>query len=393
VVVSIVVLLVGGVLSAHAVGTYQRNQVWATEETLWEDVVQKSPRNARALMNYGLSQMSKGRYQKAKNLFDRGKVIWPNYSHLETNLGIVTDRLGDPEAAERHFKRAIQLRWNFPGGHYFYARWLVEQGRAEEALGRLKDALGISPNYSAARTMLMNLYAAKGTEAELAPLVQETLALFPQNPLSMSYAKGEFPTTAYPQKLQTVLALRQTLKKEPESEIAQKNLAQALAQLGLEEGQTQSVMSQAKVTLGVKPEESPVKEFPVTSTPLERPQGGQLFAQAISAQQTGNRQAAIARYEELLKLDPQHREGALNLAELLLQGKTKGEWVRSVLLYQKVLKIIDPNNVEALHHLASAYRKLGYQEQAGKYDREYQERKAHSEEQGSSEPRMAKIGQ
>ncbi len=40
-------------LCASAYATFQRNKVWKTEETLWYDVVIKSPGNGRGLMNYG----------------------------------------------------------------------------------------------------------------------------------------------------------------------------------------------------------------------------------------------------------------------------------------------------------------------------------------------------
>src|SRR5258705_5993426 len=44
------------VLCGHAIGTYQRNKAWLSEETLWRDVVEKSPTNGRAWMNYSLAQ-------------------------------------------------------------------------------------------------------------------------------------------------------------------------------------------------------------------------------------------------------------------------------------------------------------------------------------------------
>lgn len=53
---AVAVLIVCG----HAVGTYHRNRVWRSEETLWGDVVQKSPTNGRAWMNYGLSPIKFG---------------------------------------------------------------------------------------------------------------------------------------------------------------------------------------------------------------------------------------------------------------------------------------------------------------------------------------------
>jgi protein O-mannosyl-transferase len=60
-------------LSAFAYGTHQRNIVWHTEETLWKDVTEKSPRNGRGLMNYGLTQMAKGKTIEALDYFERAK--------------------------------------------------------------------------------------------------------------------------------------------------------------------------------------------------------------------------------------------------------------------------------------------------------------------------------
>lgn len=40
-------------LSLYGYGTHERNKVWRTDETLWKDVTEKSPKNARGLMNYG----------------------------------------------------------------------------------------------------------------------------------------------------------------------------------------------------------------------------------------------------------------------------------------------------------------------------------------------------
>src|SRR5207237_9819011 len=101
------------VLIAHAIGTHDRNRVWLSEETLWADVVSKSPSNGRGLMNYGLSQMQHGRYARAKALFTKAQTLAPNYPVLEVNLGLVSAAMGDELAAERHFARALQLEPNY----------------------------------------------------------------------------------------------------------------------------------------------------------------------------------------------------------------------------------------------------------------------------------------
>ena len=43
-----------------AAGTHERNRVWHDDESLWRDVVAKSPNNGRGLMNYGLIFMQRG---------------------------------------------------------------------------------------------------------------------------------------------------------------------------------------------------------------------------------------------------------------------------------------------------------------------------------------------
>jgi protein O-mannosyl-transferase len=239
------VLIIGG----HAVGTYHRNTVWRTEETLWSDVVQKSPTNGRAWMNYGLSVMGRGDFGEAKRLFEQAQRYAPYYATLQTNLGIVNDKLGAPLVAEPHFQRALQLDPDFVGGHYFYARWLVEQSRAREALPLLQRALTLSPGFYAARALLIQLYGVREAKAELAALLQETLALSPTDPLALAYAQGEIglalPTpsaqayyergvelTNAGQHLEAALAYRQALRFDPPSAEAANNLGWSLAKLG-----------------------------------------------------------------------------------------------------------------------------------------------------------------
>jgi hypothetical protein len=64
--VKAVAAIAGAVLILCAIGTWQRNAVWHTEETLWRDAALKSPRNGRALMNYADEQ---GRLPNGARLF------------------------------------------------------------------------------------------------------------------------------------------------------------------------------------------------------------------------------------------------------------------------------------------------------------------------------------
>jgi Flp pilus assembly protein TadD len=161
--------------------------VFLSAETLWRDVVEKSPANGRGLMNYGLVKMARGQYEEAKQLFDRAAIYNPNYATLEINLGIVTDRLGQPAVAEAHFARALQLQPNDPNPHAYYARWLVQQGRAVDAISHLQRAIALSPGDLFARRLLLDAYAKAGRAAEMKALAGETLALAPGDPETKRY--------------------------------------------------------------------------------------------------------------------------------------------------------------------------------------------------------------
>src|ERR1700736_1913146 len=96
-------------LCANGYATFQRNKVWRTEETLWHDVVIKSPGNGRGLMNYGNTLMAKGDYAGALDYFPRAQHLTPQYSVLFINLAIAEDATKQSALAEQHFKQALRL--------------------------------------------------------------------------------------------------------------------------------------------------------------------------------------------------------------------------------------------------------------------------------------------
>jgi tetratricopeptide (TPR) repeat protein len=179
-------------LAAHTAGTVVRNQVWKSEESLWLDVTEKSPLNGRGLMNYGLTLMARGDLQTARSYFERAARLTPNYSTLEINLGIVNGALGQPVVAEAHFLRALVLV-DDADGHFYYARWLTQAGRAPAALPHLRRALAISPGFMDARRLAMRLDAAGDETDELRRVALDTLAIDGRNSDAVAYARGASP--------------------------------------------------------------------------------------------------------------------------------------------------------------------------------------------------------
>jgi tetratricopeptide (TPR) repeat protein len=163
---------------ALAYGTHIRNEVWRTEETLWRDVTQKSPRNGRGWMNYGLTQMEVGRYTIAKEAFDHAAQFTPSFGTLEINRGIVAAALGDHVSAEQHFRRALALHPD-RNAHFYYARWLLRRGRGLEAEPHLAEAARVAPTWVPPRRLALEVAAGRGQDAKARTLAAGILQIDP----------------------------------------------------------------------------------------------------------------------------------------------------------------------------------------------------------------------
>ena len=166
----------GIVLILAATGTHFRNQVWNTDDTLWEDVTIKSPKNPRGLMNYGMAAMSRREYGTALIYLERAQQLDPTNGPVEANLGAVLGALDRPEA-EQHFRRAVELALNVAEPRIFYARWLESHHRLREAQILLESALTINRTSMPARELLGQVYAEQGNKAAFNLLMEETVKL------------------------------------------------------------------------------------------------------------------------------------------------------------------------------------------------------------------------
>jgi len=212
------------ILAAHALGTYTRNEVWRTDESLWKDVTEKSPGNGRGWMNYGVALMARGDLAGARACFDRALPLRPFYSTLQVNLGVVHAALGDQEAAARYFARALELAPDQPDSHYFYARWLVDRGRGPEALEHLDTAIRLAPAFETAHALQRDLLAARGDSSAAAPppAGADSAALF-----RTGVALGSRERF-----LESALTYRAALALDPQSADTLNNLGWTLGKLG-----------------------------------------------------------------------------------------------------------------------------------------------------------------
>lgn len=176
-----IVTLFGMVLIAHSFGIQARVAVWDNGKTLWYDVTQKSPKNGRGLMNYGLQLMQEGNIDTALAYFNRAEKFIPYYNYLFTNKAIALNAKGDKIAAEENYKKAISLSPSSHNGYYYYALFLRDEKRIDEAQANFEKVLSLSPQFIFARYALLEIYSGKNNMKKFEPLLKESLQKFPQD--------------------------------------------------------------------------------------------------------------------------------------------------------------------------------------------------------------------
>ncbi|MFH1826211.1 MAG: tetratricopeptide repeat protein [bacterium] len=167
------------ILLANALGTRHRNRIWKDEESLWHDVTIKSPKNGRGLMNYGVMQMNKGRYDVALNYFQAARLYVPQYARLYTNLGTLNGVMNNQSEAERNFKLGLAYDPNLYVAYYYYAKWLTEQGRKTEAIPLLLKSIDLSPGFLWDRHLLLSIYVSQNKNDQAAVIARQIVEIDP----------------------------------------------------------------------------------------------------------------------------------------------------------------------------------------------------------------------
>ena len=133
-------------LILSGVSTYERNKVWATEQSLWEDAIIKAPQSGRAKINLAKSYIESKRYEEAILLCNEAdQLVGATQNKLKpislSSKGTIAYNRGDHEGALALFNSALTLRADFTDTSYKKIQLLTELRRYEEALKTSEDLL------------------------------------------------------------------------------------------------------------------------------------------------------------------------------------------------------------------------------------------------------------
>lgn len=171
IVVAVVPILVLG-YTAHL-----RNEVYASEITLWTDVVNKAPLWSRGWCNLGAAMIDQGDYPSALHCLHRALHDDPGDPEGNVNLGHALRDLGRYAEAVEHYEQARKRRPNDDDTLVSLAGALVPLGRLDEAAQLCQTVLKRHPDSSKAHVNLGFTLLAQGLAAEALSHFQEALRI------------------------------------------------------------------------------------------------------------------------------------------------------------------------------------------------------------------------
>jgi tetratricopeptide (TPR) repeat protein len=262
--------------------TARRNEVYASELSLWTDTVAKRQDNANARNYLGLALARAGRIPEAIEQYRAALGIQPAYPGVLNNLGNALDRSGRTPEAIGCYEAALRLEPGFAAAHHNLAKALERSGRAPEAIRQLGEALQIEPDHADVHDDLGEALLRVGRIPEAIEQFGAALRINPDHArahfdLGNALVKaGRIP--------EAIGSFEEALRIQPNLAEASNNLGVLLCRTGrAEEG-----IERIEAALRAQPDFAQAH-----------------FSRGMALLQVGRRDEAIAEFEKVLQLQPE----------------------------------------------------------------------------------------
>jgi Tfp pilus assembly protein PilF len=136
------------------VATYRRNRVWRSEEALWLDVIEKSPKKVRGYNNLALYYNENKKYEEALKYAQIAMLMGPRYaeltqemwSQMHCNLGVAYYGAGDIGQAFSLILKSIEISKDDSLKYYRLGQVYEKKNDLRAALKTYKKGLEINPD-------------------------------------------------------------------------------------------------------------------------------------------------------------------------------------------------------------------------------------------------------
>lgn len=295
------VSLVGLMAGVLGFLTFQRNEVYQSVFSLWQDTVSKSPHSARAHTNLGAALAEKRQFEEALTHYRTAIELRPDTPGVYCNLGNALTNLGRIDEALANYQKAIEVEPSSADPHNNLANLLARRGQFDQAKAHYQRAVEIKPDYAEAHNNLANVLARRG------------------------------------QIDQAIVHYQRALEIKPDYAEAHNNLGFALITCG----KSDQAIDHFEKAVGINP------HYALAHYNL---------ANAFSGQ--GRLAAAIPHWRDAVRLEPGHAAMVNHLAWILATSSIRDGAV-ALQLAEQAVRLTVARDPRALRTLAAAYAENG----------------------------------
>lgn len=141
----------------------ERNQVWGSGISLWEDAVRKAPRMSRVRLNLGVAYKNAERKEDSLRELQTVLELEPDYPEAWVLWGNILEDEGEDERAEEAYRQAL-IQNPHPEGVYYNLGNIYHRDRQKsaEAIPYYQEALKVNPHFVRAYNNLGQAYEMVG---------------------------------------------------------------------------------------------------------------------------------------------------------------------------------------------------------------------------------------
>ncbi|MCX8053145.1 MAG: tetratricopeptide repeat protein [Armatimonadetes bacterium] len=164
-----------------AVVAHKQVGVWRDDITLFGHAARVTKRNALAYASLGIAYQDRGQPKRALKEFYRGLAANPNYGPIHNCIGNALIAQGKLDEGLVHLCEAVRLRPKQPEAHYNLAIALSKKGLLDEAVAEYTEALVLKPNYADAHNNLAIVLMRQGRLHDALEHSRKATRLVPEN--------------------------------------------------------------------------------------------------------------------------------------------------------------------------------------------------------------------
>lgn len=355
--------------------TFQRNNVWDSRISLWEDCVNKSPYRARSHNNLGIALTDKvdskiltreeerAVTNEAILHYKKAIHINPNFFEVYINLGAVLEENGTIDKAVQYYRTALMINPNSDDAYYNLGNAFAKQNKMRNAIEYYQRALEKNPVHEQAHSNLGNALLETGRIDDAIIHHQKALQIHPNsaeicNNLANAFnRKGDID--------QAIAFYSKALKLDPTMHETPYNLGL----LHVKKGNLDTAVELYRQSLALNPDDAEVHNALGLALMLKGNEEKAIdhFQQALKIDDTyvdahcnlanvlkdkNKTDAALTHYYKALSVKPESKQIHYNIGVILTQlGKTK----KAIHHFSKTVEL-DPNFLEARIYLAQLYK-------------------------------------